>query len=224
MVTFSPDALVDYCATVSSVPSEVCQALQEQTVKSMGMSAHMLSGPLVGTFLGFVVRLLPARRILDLGTFTGYSALVMAESAPSDAKVYTVDIDSECVELAHTYWAKSKHGGKIESHLCGAKQAFEKIPGQFDLVFLDEAKINYQADAALALERLAPGGILIADNCLWGGKVLDSTPLDAETRAIQKFNQWVHANPHLLSCLLPIRDGLFLIQKRENSKGQPFAK
>jgi caffeoyl-CoA O-methyltransferase len=157
------------------------------------------------------VRLLRAKRILELGTFTGYSSLIMAEGLPDDGKVITCDIDPVTTEIAKKYWSRSPHGKKIELKLGPALETVKTIVGLFDLVFIDADKVNYINYWELCLPKIRRGGLLVIDNVLWSGSVLN--PEDETERAIAEFNKHVSNDERVEVVMLPIRDGVTLAWK-----------
>ena len=195
----------------SSPPSPETRALEQYTLANVPMSV-MLVGSLVGGFLRFLVQATRAKRVLEVGCYTGYSALSMAEGLPADGKLTTLDIDPDNAKIAREYWAKSPHGKKIELIVGDAKQTLEKLSGPFDFVFVDADKNGYIKYVELALKRLSPTGIIVCDNCLFGGGVVESNPREANAKAIKAFDEWVHSRTDLQSVLLPVRDGLMLIR------------
>jgi len=212
----SPEA-ESYVLKHSSHPSEVCEKIYRET-KEKHPSAVMLVGPLEGNLLAQMVRLSGAKRILEFGTFTGYSALCMAEQLPADGKLTTMDISVETTDWAKANWKLSPHGHKIECLLGPALETVSKLKGPFDLVFIDADKPNYLHYFLKSLELLSPKGMIIVDNCLWDGKVL-AKPIagDADTQAIQELNDFIERKADLLKVLLPIRDGVFLVQRNSTS-------
>jgi caffeoyl-CoA O-methyltransferase len=158
-----------------------------------------------------------ARRVLEIGTFTGYSALCLAESLPDDGQVVTCDIDPESTEMARRFWAQSPHGTKIDLRLAPALETLATLTGRFDLIFIDADKNNYVNYFRRALDLIADDGVILIDNVLWNGEVLKSPPPDTNTAAIQELNRVVHAEPRVSAVLLTIRDGIFLIKPRPSS-------
>ncbi len=172
---------------------------------------EMEVGHLEGAFLRILVRLLRAKRILELGTFTGYSSLLMAEGLPDDGKLITCDINLVATEIAKKYWSRSPHGKKIELKLGPALETLKTIEGIFDLVFIDADKVNYINYWELCLPKIRRGGLLVIDNVLWSGSVLN--PEDATERAIDEFNKHVYNDKRAEVVMLPIRDGVTLAWK-----------
>lgn len=211
MLSFVSDEITLYCEKHSTLPSDVCAALEKYTLQTESRSI-MLTGPLVGSFLGFLVQQVEAKRILEIGTYTGYSALVMAERLPQDGQLVTLDIDPQTTQIAKMFWERSPHGKKIHPLLGPALNSLSQLKPGFDLVFIDADKPNYLAYLNESLSLLSPNGLIVVDNCLWSGRVLDSSVSDPDTIAIREFNAYVAKNPALVSTLVPLRDGLHLIR------------
>ena len=202
-----------YAEAHSLVESEICKRLREETNRKMELP-QMVVGPLEGAFLKVMAMTVGAKRILEIGTFTGYSALCFAESIPDEGEVITCDIDPESTAMAKTYWAESPHGSKIHLRLAPALETLADLTGPFDLIFIDADKANYVKYFQRALELIAPTGVILIDNVLWSGEVLKSPAPDSNTEAIQELNRLVHAEPRVSAVLLTIRDGVFLIKPR----------
>ena len=173
----------------------------------------MMVGRIEGQFLARLVRLSGAKRILELGTFTGYSSISMASALPPDGRIITCDVDPEATAIARRYMDESGYGDKIEIRLGPALETIETLEGPFDLVFIDADKPNYRNYYEAALPLLAESGLLIADNVLWSGRVLEEDE-DESTRAIKEFNEHVRADSRVVSVMLTVRDGMTLVQKR----------
>jgi caffeoyl-CoA O-methyltransferase len=178
---------------------------------------QMIVGPLEGAFLKMMVRLVAARRVLEIGTFTGYSALCMAEALPSEGTVITCEIDARAVALARHYHGRSPHGGKIAIRMGPALETLATLNGPFDLVFIDADKVNYVNYYRRALQLLSATGVILVDNVLWSGDVLLQPPPDASTATIQELNRLVASDPHVVSVLVTIRDGVLIIKKRPHA-------
>jgi caffeoyl-CoA O-methyltransferase len=178
----------------------------------------MVVGPLEGAFLKVMALSIGARRVLEIGTFTGYSALCMAECLPEDGVVVTCDIDPESTAMAKRYWAQSPHGTKINLRLAPALETMATLTGTFDLIFIDADKTNYVNYFHRALDLIADHGVILIDNVLWNGDVLKNPAPDTNTAAIQELNRVVHAEPRVSAVLLTIRDGIFLIKPRPSPK------
>jgi caffeoyl-CoA O-methyltransferase len=186
--------------------------LAEET-RAKTSAPQMMVGRIEGQFLATLVRLLGARRILELGTFTGYSSISMASALPPDGRIITCDVDPEATAIARRYMDESGHGDKIEIRLGPALETIEALEGPFDLVFIDADKPNYVSYYEAALPLLADRGLLIADNVLWSGRVVEEDG-DESTRAIKAFNEHVRSDSRVVSVMLSVRDGMTLVQKR----------
>ncbi len=200
-----------YCIDHSTRPSETVLALGEFTRAGVHGS-NMLIGEMEASVLAFLIKLGKVKNVLELGTYTGYSALAMAEQLPDDGKVITIDINPETTEIARKFWAQSPHGKKIQQILKPGLLALEGLHEKFDLIFIDADKNNYSNYLAWALKHLSPTGIIVVDNTLWSGKVL-SEGLDKQTDSIIAHNKKVKGLEGYTKTLLPVRDGMFLIQK-----------
>ncbi|MDR4459913.1 MAG: class I SAM-dependent methyltransferase [Nitrospirales bacterium] len=202
-----------YAQAHSFTESEVCRRLREETYRTMDCP-QMVVGPLAGALLKVMALSVGARRVLEIGTFTGYSALCLAECLPEDGIVITCDIDPESTDMAKRYWAQSPHGTKIHLCLAPALETLATLNGTFDLIFIDADKANYVNYFQRSLELIADQGVILIDNVLWNGDVLKSPAPDSNTAAIQELNRVVHAEPRVSAVLLTIRDGIFLIKPR----------
>lgn len=202
-----------YSAAHSIPESAVCRALREETHRTME-HPQMLVGPLEGAFLKVMTRLIGAKRILEIGMFTGYSALCFAEALPPDGTVVTCEIDEGPAELARRYFARSPDGGKISVRMGPAIDTMRDLTGSFDLIFIDADKPSYVQYYRRALDLIAPGGVILVDNVLWNGDVLKQPAPDEKTAAIQELNRMVAADPRVSAVLLPVRDGVFVIRPK----------
>lgn len=171
----------------------------------------MMVGPVEAQFLKMLAMMTGARRILEIGMFTGYSTLAWAEALPKDGRVVTCEINPKTTEIAKRYFAESPHGGKIEIKLGPALESLKLLYGLFDLCFIDADKENYGAYYDRCMELVRPRGLIILDNMLRGGRVLD--PTDASTRAVDALNQRIRNDPRVENVLLPVRDGIMLVRK-----------
>lgn len=204
-----------YCIDKSTKLSSVCHDIQKFTIENEE-HPQMLSGELQGSLLGFLVSLTQAKHVLEIGSFTGFSALAMAERLPQDGTLITLDINYKTNQMARKFWDQSPHGFKIKSILGDAIQTLSTFKQKFDLIFIDADKPNYQMYFQFATDLITDHGLIIIDNCLWDGKVLLEEPDSISTRTIQDLNNYLKHNFDFESVLLPIRDGLFLIKKRLN--------
>ncbi|MBN2080512.1 MAG: class I SAM-dependent methyltransferase [Spirochaetes bacterium] len=201
----------DYCTLMSTPPSTYCEAIYHHTMKTRGDS-QMLIGPLQAGFLGFLIAATGARRVLEIGCFTGYSALAMAERLPEDGEVITIDYDEKVAVVAREFWTKSPHGGRISLIVGTALEVLKGLRGPFDFVFIDADKENYIAYLEMVLPMLSEQGIIIADNSLWYGRVVDADTADPDALAMRAFNEYIRQRDDLESILLPVRDGITLIR------------
>jgi len=174
----------------------------------------MMVGTLEGRFLTAVVAMLRPQRVLEIGTFTGYSSLSMAEALPPGGRIITCDISEEHVSIARRHVAASPYADRIEIRLGPAIETVDALAGPFDLVFIDADKPSYLAYYEAVLPKLAPAGVIVADNVLWSGRVLDPEVDDESTRAIREFNDQVAADDRVDVVVLTVRDGVSLIRHR----------
>lgn len=200
-----------YAEAHSWAESEICRALREATRRTMD-KPQMMVGPLVGAFLKMMARLVQAKRILEVGTFTGYSTLCFAEALPADGQIVTCDIDPKSTALAKKYFASSPHGRKIDLRLGSALETLDGLSGPFDLIFIDADKANYLQYYRRALELVSPNGVILIDNVLWSGAVLQPEPPDRATAVIQELNRVIASDPHVKAVLVTMRDGLFVVK------------
>ena len=200
-----------YCIEHSTRPGEVVASIGEYTRNSVHGS-QMLIGEMEASVLAFLIKLGNVKKVLELGTFTGYSALAMAEHLPNDGQVITIDINKDTTAIAQKYWNESPHGKKIKQILKPGPEALSEIQDNFDLIFIDADKNNYPHYLEWALAHLNEKGFIVSDNTLWGGKVL--TPGDDKrTESIITHNTMAKNLEGYTKVLLPIRDGMFLITK-----------
>jgi caffeoyl-CoA O-methyltransferase len=204
--------LEKYAEEHSSEVPELLNRLERETLASM-KSPQMLSGRTEGQLLRLLIRMIRASRVLEVGTFTGYSALMMAEALPADGELITLEVDPKAEAVARRYFAESEHGKKIRLLMGPALRTFESVDGPFDFAFVDADKQNYPRYYDRIVPLLRPGGLLAVDNVLWSGRVLD--PRDEETRAIHELNERARTDPRVEHVLLTVRDGVLLVRKRD---------
>ena len=207
--------LYNYCLQNWLREDDILKALREQTAKMPERYMQIL--PLQGQFMAFLVQLIGAKRILEIGTYTGYSSLVMAKALPKDGKIITCDKNSEWTKIAKTYWEKAGVSEKIDLRLAPALETLQKLldeKQQFDFIFIDADKKKYNAYYEICLNLLAPKGTIAIDNVLWAGKVADLDQQDGSTLEIRKLNHNIHNDQRVDISLVPIGDGLTLIKKR----------
>jgi caffeoyl-CoA O-methyltransferase len=208
----TPAKIDEYCAAHSSPPSALLDELQAYTNRNCA-NAGMVVGSLEAAFLRLLVRVSDARHILEIGTFTGYSAIAMADAMPADGRLITCDIDPTHAEIAQCFFARSTVGHKIQLRLGPALETLAQLPADppFDLAFLDADKENYLNYFNAVVPRLKRGGLIVADNVLWSGAVLK--PKEETDRALVAFNDFVRADPRVECVVLPLRDGVSVIRK-----------
>lgn len=206
--------LSDYCENNTSPESEVLAQLNRETHLKV-VSSRMLSGHLQGRFLSFISKLQQPKLIVEIGTYTGYSALCLVEGLNPEGKLISIDVNEETSSFAKSFIAKTEYADKIELVLADAKEFVKTINEPIDLVFIDADKKNYLNYYHLVIEKLNKGGLIIADNVLWSGKItmLESS-MDKETLALHQFNQFVQQDTRVENMLLPIRDGLMVVRKK----------
>jgi caffeoyl-CoA O-methyltransferase len=209
---------IEAYAQAHSIPeSELCRALREETQRRME-SPQMIVGPLEGAFLKMMAQLVGARRVLEIGMFTGYSALCFAEALPADGTVISCEVDEESAALARQYFARSPIGKKIEIRMGPALDTMRELTGPFDLIFIDADKVNYLNYYRRALDLLSPTGVILIDNVLWDGDVLKQPPPDEKTAAIQELNRTVASDPRVSAVLVTIRDGVLVVRLKGGSR------
>lgn len=204
-------ALDAYIYDHSDPEPELLKQLAEETRASTEKPTMQIDHA-EGLLLRTLVKLTGARRVLELGTFTGYSALIMAEGLTDGGEVITCDNDPEVTKIAKKYWDRSPHGSKISLRLGPALETVKKIDPPLDMVFIDADKKNYINYWEACLPKVRPGGIIVADNVLWSGRVL--APEEPDDRAIDAFNRHVASDDRVDKVILPVRDGVLLATKR----------
>ena len=211
---FIDDDIMQYAENHSQEESQLLKELQRETHQKI-LQPRMISGHFQGRFLSFLSRLIQPEKILEVGTYTGYATLCLAEGLKKNGAIHTIDINEELFDFHKKYFDKSLYKNQIFSHQGDAKKIIPGLDFNFDLVFIDADKSNYSLYFDLILPKLNPGGIIIADNVLWSGKVLhDNIPdKDAETLCLKEFNDKVMADKKVETLLLPIRDGLMICRK-----------
>jgi caffeoyl-CoA O-methyltransferase len=208
-----PAPLEAYAAAHTTPPPAHLQALAEETEATLALP-QMMVGPLEGRFLEFLVAATRARRVLEIGTFSGYSALAMAAGLPPDGTIVTCELDPRHAEVARRHVAASPYAGRVEVREGPALETVATLPGPFDLVFVDADKRSYQAYYEAVLPKLADGGLIVVDNVLWSGRVLDPADTSEDTEAIRAFNAYVRADERVTCVVLTVRDGVTLVRKR----------
>ena len=180
----------------------------------MILQPRMLSGHLQGRFLSFFAKVCRPTTILEIGTFTGYSALCLAEGLAIDGRLITIDINEELETFTRSFFDRSEYKHQIDYRIADAKDELTKIEGPFDLVFIDADKRNYALYYDLIIDKMSPGGVILVDNVLWSGKIVDEQARDKSTQALRDFNQKCLDDPRVDKMLLPLRDGLYMLRVR----------
>ncbi len=211
------DTLYGYLLDVSLREAAVLAALREETAALP--EANMQIAPEQGQFMALLARLIAARQVLEIGTFTGYSALALALALPEDGRLVTCDRSREWTDIAQRYWQRAGVAGRIDLHLGPAAETLARLidtgeSGRFDLAFIDADKGGYPTYFEGCLTLLRPGGLILVDNTLWNGKVADPDHRDPDTAAIRAFNRQLHEDERIDLSLVPIADGLTLARKR----------
>lgn len=211
---FLPPTINAYAESVTTPESELLQQLNRNT-RAHVMAPRMLSGHMQGRFLSMLSWMIRPRRVLELGTYTGYSALCLAEGLTDDGRLITIDQNEEIEDFARSYWQQSPLNSKIEFRLGLAAHILPTLTDTFDLVFIDADKRNNALYFDLIIDKLRPGGFMLVDNVLWSGKVVEPVkPSDLDTQSVRAFNQKIQDDPRVENMLLPVRDGIMMIRKR----------
>jgi caffeoyl-CoA O-methyltransferase len=201
-----------YAEQHTTPPEPLLAELADET-RSTLRSPQMLTGTIEGRFLELLVYASAPKRVLELGTYSGYSALSMAAGLPPDGRIDTCEVDEHHAEVARRYIARSPYADRIDLHLGPALETIERLEGEFDFVFIDADKPNYVNYYEAVLPRLSERGFIAADNTLWSGRVLEDDD-DESTRAIKGFNEHVRSDARVVSVMLTVRDGVTLIRRR----------
>jgi len=204
-----------YAENFTSGENEILRSLRQKTFGERD-DKSMLSGFYQGRLLATLSKIIQPKRILEVGTYMGYSALCLAEGLPDDGKIITLDVDEETNAIAKEFWAQTTFYSKIESFLGDATKIIPMLDETFDLVFIDADKPNYANYYDLVFPKLAIGSVILADNVLWSGRVLNAENDDANTKALHAFNQKVQADERVSNILLTVRDGLMMVRKERD--------
>lgn len=212
-MNFLPGEIEEYANRFTSSEPELLEALNRDTQAHVLMP-RMISGHLQGRFLSMLSRMLNPKLILEIGTYTGYSAICLAEGLADDGMLHTIDINEELETMATSYFRKAGKEKQISMHVGNALDIIPELNGEFDLVFIDADKENYVNYFNLIINRVKKGGIIIADNVLWSGHVLKiKEEMDEETKALVRYAETVNADTRVMNVLLPVRDGLMMSLK-----------
>lgn len=177
------------------------------------INPRMASGPVQGRFLQLICQLMHPRRVLEIGTFTGFSTICMARGMAKDGLLTTIEANEEYEDVIRKYLSKAGVSDRVQLVIGDAKSVIPTLEGGFDLVFIDADKLSYPVYYDLVMDKLNPGGILLADNVLWEGKVLNADTKERDTQAIRAFNDKVQNDPRVENVLLPLRDGLMMVRR-----------
>jgi predicted O-methyltransferase YrrM len=211
---FIDQKLDDYVCQHTTEEDDLLKELNRQTHLKV-LQPRMLSGHFQGRFLSMISNMIQPTSILEIGTYTGYSALCLAEGLKKGGKLTTIDKNPELEEFVRNFFKKSAYNENIEFVIADAMEYIPSINQSFDLVFIDADKGNYLNYYKLVIDMIPSGGYILADNVLWSGKVIDEKSMnDKDTKAIMEFNQFVMNDYRVENVLLPIRDGLFLMRKK----------
>lgn len=211
---FIPEKLDDYVVKHSEDEPELLQQLSRETHQKI-LQPRMLTGHYQGRLLSMISKLVKPKNILEIGTYTGYSALCLAEGMQSNGELHTIDINEELFDFQRKYFEKSNYGNQIHQHLGNALDIVPKLNINFDLVFIDADKTNYVNYFNIIIDKLNPGGIILSDNVLWSGKVIEKVkPDDFDTKSLIEYNTLLKEDSRIETVLLPIRDGLTISRKK----------
>ncbi|OFY84200.1 MAG: methyltransferase [Bacteroidetes bacterium RIFCSPLOWO2_12_FULL_35_15] len=211
---FLDEKIEQYALAHSQPESEVLKKLNRETYAKILMP-RMLSGHMQGNLLSMLSKMIQPKHILEIGTYTGYSAICLVQGLQNEGKLHTIDINEELEKMVRSFFNEAGLTDKIDYHIGNALKIIPHLNETFDLVFIDADKKNYTAYYDLVFDKVRSGGYIIADNVLWSGKVLDAKDkMDADTKAIDFFNKKVHSDNRVEHMLLPVRDGLMIARKK----------
>ena len=205
---FLPENIDNYVVAHSQEEPKILQELTKETWQKV-LNPRMISGAYQGRILSIISKLIQPKNVLEIGTFTGYSALSIAEGLPKDGTLFTIDSNEELTELQQKYFNKSRYTKQLKSYVGNALEIIPTLHQKFDLVFIDADKSNYTNYFHLIIDKMNSGGIILSDNVLWYGKVAEkSDEKDVDTIALQAYNTLLNTDDRLETVMLPIRDGL----------------
>lgn len=204
-------AVEEYALAHTTEDSPIVQELIQASVEDLEFT-DMLSGRQVGRLLAILIKISRAKRVLEVGTFTGYSALTMAEALPEDGELFTCEYNQRYEDIARTFFEKSEVGSKVSLLMGKALETIPTIDGNFDLVFMDADKINYPNYYEMILPRLNSGGLMVIDNVLWGGDVLN--PESDKAQAIDQLSKTIQADDSVEQVMVTVRDGVTIVRKK----------
>lgn len=210
---FLVEEIEEYSAAHTEEENALLKSLDRETHANI-LNPRMLSGHVQGRFLSMISRMIRPDRILEIGTYTGYSGICLCEGLNPGGRLITIDLNEELESFTRRYFDGTPFKDQIDYRIGNALDIIPKLTDTFDIVFIDADKINYSAYFNLCLDKVRAGGFLIADNVLWSGKVVEQLKKgDKDTQALLDFNRMVHEDPRVSNILLPIRDGLMILQK-----------
>jgi caffeoyl-CoA O-methyltransferase len=211
---FLPEAIDKYVVNHTEEEPIILQQLTRETYQKV-LQPIMLSGPYQGRVLSILSKLIRSKSILEIGTFTGYSTICLAEGLDTEGQLHTIDINEELVDFQRKYFDKSGYGNQIKQYLGNALDIIPTLDYTFDLVFIDADKPNYSNYFHLVIDKLNKGGIILSDNVLWHGKVVESlNPKDSSTKAVLEYNKLLKNDARIETVVLPVRDGLTISRKK----------
>ena len=203
----------EYARLMSEPESDLLKKLNRET-HAMVLQPRMLSGHLQGRLLALISKLLQPSLIVEIGTYTGYSALCLAEGLKQDGKLITIDVNEELESFSRSFFNESKFAKQIDYRIADAQFEIPKIEGPIDLVFIDADKKNNDLYFELLMDKIRPGGLIIVDNVLWSGKIIDEKAQDKSTLALKAFNEKCANDTRVEQLMLPLRDGILLLRKK----------
>ena len=206
------ESIEKYIANHTSKEDKLLLELNRETHLNVLMP-NMISGQIQGVFLTMLTQMLNPKSVLEIGTYTGYSAICMARGMSGESKLITIDVNEELGEMTAKYFAKAGLNHIIQPQIGNALEIIPKLDQEFDLVFIDADKVNYGRYYELVFPKLKKGGCILADNVLWKGKVADESKQDKDTQALRAFNQKVQEDSRVQNVILSVRDGLMLVRK-----------
>ena len=213
MINFIDDNILNYSISKSEKESKLLNDLYRETYLKV-LNPRMISGHYQGRILSLISKIISPKKILEIGTYTGYSAICLCEGMDKDGILHTIDNKKELVEIQNKYFKKANLKDKIVQHLGDAKNIITSIDEEFDIVFIDADKESYPEYYDLIIKKVRSGGIIIADNILWSGKILEKVEKDDQaTKSIIEFNNKIIEDDRVKNIILPIRDGLNIIRK-----------
>jgi len=210
---FIDKTLDDYCVQHSQTEPKLLKELAKETWQKV-LQPRMLSGAFQGRLLSMISKLISPNNILEIGTYTGYATLCLAEGLNKDGEIHTIDVNEELQPIQQKYFNKSEFKDQIKTYIGEAKTVIPGLDEKFDLVFIDADKQNYGFYLDLVLQKLNPGAVVLSDNVLWSGKVIDDKATDPDTLALKAYNKKINEHPDMETVLLPIRDGLSISRMR----------